>query len=159
MANFTGFYDLSSAEDLLKKLKWEFDNLVNAKAEMEYHYHAFNFFVTGFHIADWLHPGNKQLQDTLKNCDILKVCGHIANGAKHFQTRSGVKAVRSLDEMKYVEDGYVEFGYFESLYIKIDRSEIASFSSDIIGVCDFAKMVVDFWEHKLTKPEKTAPPV
>ena len=157
MANFTGFYDLTSAGELLKKLKWEFSNMANSKAEMEYRYHAFNFFVTGFHIADWLHPGNKQLQDSLKETDILKICGHIANGAKHFQTWPSVKAVRSLDEMKYVEDGYVEFGYFETLYIKIDPSEVAGFQADPIGICDFAKKVFDFWENKLVQSGTSLP--
>ncbi|NOS68767.1 MAG: hypothetical protein HOP33_02435 [Verrucomicrobia bacterium] len=157
MANFTGFYNLTTASDLLEKLKWEFNNLINAKTETEYRYHAFNLFVTGFHIADWMHPGNKPLQDALKDKDILKICGHLAHGAKHFQTRDSLKAVRSLGKMNYVEDGYVEFGYFETLYITIDPSEVTGFPSDPISVCDFAKLVIDFWDNKLTVIPKSSP--
>lgn len=157
MANFTGFYDLTDPKDLFAKLKWEFTNLVNAKSKTEYRYHAFNFFVTGFHLADWLHPGDKPRQDALKSEAILKVCGHIANGAKHFQTWDSLKAVRSLDEMKYVEDGYVEFGYFESHYIKVDLTEVASFPPELIGVCDFAKLVVDFWANEFAKLKDPSP--
>lgn len=148
MANFTGFYNLANSKDLFKKLEWEFEQLINSKEAMEYRFHAFNFFVTAFHIADWPDPANGRPQHALKATETLKICGHIANGAKHFTTYPHVKSVRSLDEMKYVDDGYVEFGYFETLYITVDQDELPE-SPGTIGVCEFAKKVVDFWRERL----------
>lgn len=149
MANFTGFYDLVSAEDLLQKLKWEFDCLANAKTGTDYKYHAFNFFVTAYHIADWPHPADGQRLNKHKDEALIKICGHVANGAKHFATYSHVKAVRSLDEIRYVEDDYVEFGYFETLYISIDKGEVPGFELTQIGVCDLAQRLIVFWEEKI----------
>ena len=147
---------MATAVDLLTKLKWEFSNMQTAKTKEAYCYHAFNFFVTGFHFADWFHPGDKTSQDSLKAHPILKICGHIANGAKHFQTFPNVVAVRSLAEEDYVESGYVEFGYFETLYVKLDKSEIPDHPSDTIGVCDFAKKVIAHWEGHLAKSARSS---
>jgi len=148
MANFTGFLDLKSSSELFKKLKWEHDNLVNAKTSTHYQYHAFNFFVTAFHMADWpLRDGTKG-NAKLKSEPILKVCGHVANGAKHFETYPNVKAVKSLKKGGYCSGDYAEFGYFESLFIQIDALEVPGFP-DTVGVSEFANLVMEFWKNQM----------
>jgi hypothetical protein len=101
---------LHSAEDLLRKLRWEVgemehkigkvpDNQVEA-------YHAFNAAVTAWHICDWVwetapmelrarfkrdspEPSAKGVRLlaalVCEQCRELYLCRHLATGAKHFR--------------------------------------------------------------------------
>ena len=98
-----GFFDLETAQDLFKKLYWEYENL---KAHPQDERVAFNFFVTAEHIPDWL---NKK---GLKNQPIPMICSNLANGAKHFHIKEKHSAVKKAWKDRYVEKGYAEDDYF-----------------------------------------------
>ena len=67
-----GLSQLRNAADLLEKLRWEFKNLEAHPADA---YHAFNFFVTAEHMADW--TNNILLRKTIP---LLRITSHIACG-------------------------------------------------------------------------------
>jgi len=78
-----GFFSLQSAPDLLAKARSDLAELRSCPTDP---YLAFNFFVTARHIPDWLFPGDDHAQKALFNRHVeLRVCRHLADGAKHFQ--------------------------------------------------------------------------
>jgi hypothetical protein len=78
-----GVFDLRTPRDLLTKARHELDRM---RADPTDTYAAFNFFVTARHIPDWLHPTDHQLvEKQFKTHVELRICRHIADGAKHFQ--------------------------------------------------------------------------
>lgn len=85
MSDFKGFFDLQEPKHLLAKLKHDYERLRNSPEDT---YAAFDFFVTGYHMLDWLYPGKEgEIRRTQEEADnvILQVCSHIANGIKHFE--------------------------------------------------------------------------
>lgn len=83
-----GLFELQTPADLLRKLRSDFEEL---KKQPRNSYLAFNFFVTAEHMKDWLFPGYSKegARKTLQNSSqVLLVCSHVANGAKHFVAES-----------------------------------------------------------------------
>ena len=84
----SGIFDLSSPAGLREKLKRDHAKL---KAEPTNTDLAFNFFVTAEQMLDWVYPKNinKQKRIDAKNTSaLLRVCSHLANGAKHFEVEN-----------------------------------------------------------------------
>jgi len=81
--NFKGFATLQSAGDLLQKIRHDHERLRSAPEDV---YAAFDFFVSAYHMLDWLHPNEAAARKAEEEGNVLlQVCSHIANGAKHFQ--------------------------------------------------------------------------
>jgi hypothetical protein len=79
---FRGFGPLKTPADLLDKLRFDFERL---KAEPLNVFATFDFFVTAFHMLDWIH-GNDSVSkgNELAGSPLLQLCNHLASGAKHF---------------------------------------------------------------------------
>ena len=82
-----GLFKLQSARDLLDKLRYDLGRLEREPLDQ---YAAFDFFVTAWHVLDWLYPGEdvaaKKMRKSLRNGSlILQVCDQLANGSKHFE--------------------------------------------------------------------------
>lgn len=99
--------------------------------------------MTAEHLPDWL--GRR---DLVRQHACLRVVSHIANGAKHFSLddkRHG--AARSTEKFRYVEEGYVEDGYFdEPLLIYLEPDEARELGGPSIDAVALAKKVIDFWQ-------------
>ena len=92
-------FELLDSRDIIKKLRWELNNLFFRERHdiAVCQYHAFNCAVTAWHVTDWLwrdiSPALKSelqvkrcedFQDYVRNaCPALKLCHQIANGSKH----------------------------------------------------------------------------
>jgi len=97
-------FALQDSRDMLKKLRWELDNLFRRQRydSAACQYHAFNCAVTAWHVTDWLwqdissSPGLKtkmqehswtkckEFQGYVRdNCSALRLCYQIATGSKH----------------------------------------------------------------------------
>ena len=68
-----GFFDFGTAKDMLDKAKREFKRLENAAPPDEipsddFKDHVYNFFVTGYHITDYL---DKPLRDQALADDLI----------------------------------------------------------------------------------------
>jgi hypothetical protein len=149
MATFSGFCELRTPRDLLRKLEHDFGRI---SADPENEFAAFDFFVTAEHIVDWLHPSSKTDRKSMRASHLLvEITSHIANGAKHFiATNKHHKSVAGIERDKYVEDGYVEKGYFaEPIVVKLSPAEGAALGCQEIEAPELAQRVLDFWKARL----------
>ena len=135
-----GFFQLIGAADLFDKLQWEFENLVAHPGNA---WHAFNFFVTAEHMADW----KKDCLSLKKTVPLLALCSHIANGGKHFKiTDKKHKSVASAKHDGVFEPGVFEEGVFEeSLQITLEPEAAKALGTATIDAVSLASMVLEFW--------------
>jgi len=82
MAGHKGFFDLTSAADLRNKLHREFDRLRENPVDQDV---AYNFMVTALSMVDWVYARNPSAKAAALANPLLKVCSHVANGAKHLE--------------------------------------------------------------------------
>jgi hypothetical protein len=77
-----GFFELGTAENMLAKAKRELTRL-EAEASID---HAYNFFVTAYHIIDYLDGRlSKPVVDSILNDPLIQICGDACNKAKHMR--------------------------------------------------------------------------
>ena len=67
MGQFKGFFELQKPADLLAKLRHDYKRLQSMPTDT---YAAYDFFVTGYHMLDWLYPdpdpSNKKRREQAK---------------------------------------------------------------------------------------------
>ena len=80
-----GFFELQTAADLFEKLKRDYSRLEQASADSRI---AFDFVVTAWHLCEWKYPAVTERSDAISRHPILRVCEHLAVGAKHFEPTS-----------------------------------------------------------------------
>jgi hypothetical protein len=133
------FFELKTPADLFRKLESDLTALQASSQDTRL---AFNFFVTAEHLPDWL--GKRAL---VSQHAILRVVSHIANGAKHFSLDDHRhQAVTSTEKFQYVEDGYIEPGYFdEPLIINLSQREAAELGASTIDAVALGSKVIQFW--------------
>jgi len=154
MGNFRGLANLKTPHDLVKKLEFDLDRLEAIDTQQNLLYAAFDFFVTAEHILDWKYPKNTSERERLRNSEILlQITSHLANGAKHFEaTNRRHQSVDDVENNSYVDDGYVEPGYFEtSIVVRLAGDSKTYFQTDTIDVVVLANRVRDFWKKNVTK--------
>ncbi len=135
-----GFFYLTGPAHLFEKLRWEYENLACHPGNA---WHAFNFFVTAEHMADW--TGRKDLKVTEP---LLALCSHIANGGKHFEATSARhESVASAKHDGIYEPGVYEEGvYEEHLQIKLTPQETQKLGFTTIDAVSLAKLILGHWE-------------
>ncbi len=145
-----GFVEIKSVPDYWKKLNFDFSKLrVNDNDT----YLAFNFFVTAYHMIDWIFEAkHHEERSDLNNEPIMKICNHIVSGIKHFVPGSKRhNSVVEIEKERYVEDGYAEEGYFEDpILIYLDEKFESEFGKSI-KVIELATRVMSFWDTELNK--------
>lgn len=83
-----GVFGLITFDDLFSKLEWEYKQLASDPNNT---YLAFNFFVTAWHLLEWKYPdpkGKNTRKNIRDNEPLLRICEHLAVGAKHFEPTS-----------------------------------------------------------------------
>ena len=135
----TGFFQLKNSSDLLKKLEWEYENLLAHPGNA---WHAFNFFVTAEHMADWKDCKSLKYKDPL-----LALCSHLANGGKHFEKLRNIhNSVKSAKHDGVFEPGVYEEGvYEETLQITLEPDAAQALDVEIIDAVSLASKVLEFW--------------
>lgn len=144
---FSGMAELQTPNDLLRKMKFDLGRLKKVKNDQ---YAAFDFFTTAEHMLDWLHPGysGKAKRQDLRQSDVLlRITSHIANGAKHFEAKAKHhKSVSGIEKQRYVEEGYVEDGFFETpIVVTLSADEVAELGCSVINVVELAERVLEWW--------------
>jgi len=136
-----GFFQLKNAADLFKKLEWEYQNLAVHPGNA---WHAFNFFVTAEHMADWKDCKSLKFSDPL-----LALCSHIASGGKHFKaTRKNHTSVASAKFDGVFEPGIYEEGVFEeSLLITLSSEAEATLGMKTIDAVTLASKILEYWRR------------
>jgi hypothetical protein len=152
-----GLFDLKTPEHPLHKLEWEYtqwqDDPLNT-------YRAWNFFVTAEHLPDWLwHTDSRPLKGVKppafrKQCSLLRICPHLANGGKHFRPNREYTSVASTRQQK----GWVPSGWMPPVWVELpalmvdlspkEQQELPcpSASIDAFGL---AEEVLAFWQERL----------
>lgn len=131
------YFELTTAADLFRKLEHDLATLESSGYDV---YAAFNFFVTAEHLPDWIAQ-----RPLIRHHAILRITSHLANGLKHFSVDRH-DSVAATETQKYVEDGYVEPGYFEEpLLINLTESEAREFGAPSVDALWLARAVVAFW--------------
>ena len=82
MSTPSGLFELRDPRDLLNKAR---SDLARLRSNPMDTYAAFDFFITARHVPHWLHPNEPRLSENhFANHVELRVCRHLADGAKHF---------------------------------------------------------------------------
>ena len=149
---FKGFFELLTARDLLAKLERDLVRAQNSPLDVDA---AFDFFVTAYHMLDWLHPGvaNRHKRDEIeKNSMLLQVASHLANGSKHFEAtarkhQSVYETVKR--EGPFQADAFQQNAFdVGDLVVYLEGDAAAQFGRSI-NVVDLARRLVDFWRQEL----------
>ena len=135
------FFELKTPADLFRKLE---SDLAALESSYQDTWVAFNFFVTAEHIPDWF-----DRRDLVGKHAILRVVSHLANGAKHFILNDNRhQSVTVTEKFRYVEDGYIESGYFyEPLLVHLSPDEACEMRATTIDVVLLGRQVVEFWKQ------------
>jgi hypothetical protein len=140
-----GVFQLKTPVDLYYKLDRELQRLREAPDDPDI---AFNFFVTAWHILDWLHPGREgepQRKRLREGSPLLRLMSHLANGAKHFVVFEHIKSVNNphgLAVRKPIPGAKSRF-----LTIQIDADARDLFESETPYVMDVAYRVWGYWRE------------
>lgn len=133
------FFEIVTPADLFKKIESDLSELEASSQDVKV---AFNFFVSLEHLPDWL-----RLRHLVRENCILRIVSHIANGAKHLNINENRHtSVAGTEKLRYVEEGYIESGYFEEpLLIFLSEAESKELGLTKIDAVTLGKRVVDFW--------------
>lgn len=156
-AKFKGFGSLRTPADLLGKLRRDLELLQRHPNDQDLN---FNFFVTAYHMIDWVLPGNKNQtkRKALENSEpLLQICSHLANGAKHFvaeaERHTSVSNVESGGIYlinPITPTGILLINPESGLFIDLDGDSDASRKfGDRITSPVLAKLVLEYWEKYL----------
>jgi hypothetical protein len=118
-------------------------------------YAAFDFFVTAWHLLDWVYPGgrghqNSKLRIRIKDSSpLLAVCEHVANGVKHFELDN--PHLQSVDgtglEGKF-DETFDDF--FDRVRLVVDlKGDAAAKFGTRVEVAKLASDVLQWWEQHL----------
>lgn len=151
-----GLFTLRTAVDLRCKLNHDYQRMLAAPTDS---YAAFDFFVTAEHMLDWIHPKNagaKARGRARKESVLLKICSHVANGAKHFEVEDKTHdsvADTALTLGRPRPQQYVGSSIRTSnvrfpgrLMVRLSGRAKADFG-DSIAAPDLALRLIQFWEQ------------
>ena len=156
-----GIFELRTAADLFRKLQTDYEALVATPADP---YTAYNFFVTAWHLLEWLYPGDssvRQRSETRDQHPVLQVCEHLAVGAKHFSpSDKRLEAVTQTGRASYWAKGWWHPNWWakgwwrDALVVELAGKAREQFGAQI-DVLPLAEEVMRFWRtnedlHRLT---------
>jgi hypothetical protein len=152
----SGLLGLNTAAGLREKLRRDLERM---KAEVLNVDAAFNFFVTAEHMLDWVYP-KKSNEPKRKNARqqsvLLRVCSHLANGAKHFEVEnphhdsvssSGLTVTGGLFPRQLFPlfpDALA--GRSPRLVVNL-KGDAATQLGATIGIIELAEKVMDYWDN------------
>ena len=156
-----GFFTLKTTSDLLAKLEVDFERV---KADPPDCYAAFDFCVTAWHLVDWKYPNKKDPARLafLKRLPVLRVCEHLAVGAKHFEPNpKRHTSVAETEDTGFWARGFWAPGFWKagiwagSLLVHLD-GEAKVALGDKIELPALAELIVSTWRIELSV-ESAAP--
>jgi hypothetical protein len=154
MAIDPGHFSHKSAADLFAKLQRDFDRLCRSPTDADA---SFNFFVTAEHLPEWHFKGDsKAAAELRKQHALLRLCSHLANGAKHFEvTRHNAVASTATVNVQRLAAGPA--GTVESkatvlqFAVNPEPTEAAELGPSIT-VTELASRIGQFWAGTLGLP-------
>ena len=151
---FGGFFAIETARDVFGKMERDFARLKASPADSDA---AFNFFVTAYHIIDWLARGDEGKLKVLRQGAIPRICKHLANGAKHLTLREPHDAIQHADAMPSpFASGRFASGRFAQGWLAVDLgpSERDELRVARIDAVTLAEKVIEHWRKRVLEPTK-----
>jgi hypothetical protein len=151
-----GWGELQTAEDLAGKVQRDFKRLQSSPRNVDA---AFDFFVTAFHLLDWVHPDTDPNYQTGRMAlrtqePLLDIAGHLCNGAKHFGAARWNQVERVSQRGAYWKPGYWSAAWWPlhwwpvpRLTIHLTATEAARLGRSELDVLSTAKKICEFWER------------
>lgn len=133
MAAPGGLGNLRDAKDLYAKLQHDNARLKSSPAD---EYAAFDFFVTAYHLLEWLYPGDAggtQRKAHLDSDVNLQICRDIANHSKHWQANT----VKTFKDVVATEGGFQRNAFqanafqVDSLVVELNEESATRFGKSI----------------------------
>ena len=148
-----GAWRLEAAEDLLRKLEYDFERMRAGSGDA---YAAFDFFVTADNLPEWTVPPCKELRT---QSALLGVVSHLANNVKHFEATQRrhhhVEETSASYGAHFNEDwfgqNYFAAGWWGgklSIQLAPDIATELALPQKVPAV-EFADRVLKFWREKL----------
>jgi hypothetical protein len=145
-----GFFGLHSPVDLLSKIGHDYERMKAAPTDS---YAAFDFFVTASHMHEWWQRyGVEWIPPTdAKERAILRLCGEIGNGAKHF-------VMEHKDIIGHEITWNAEFSgnlALGTMILHLEENDATLFGVTTITVLQLAASVLQYWsgyEHRRRFP-------
>jgi hypothetical protein len=160
-----GYAELKTPGDLARKVQRD---LKRVRADHSNVDAAFDFFITAFSLIDWVHPGNDaaaaKQRKALRNAHpLLRIAGHLCNGAKHFEAKDwgqveslGPRNIRMSAfghwTLEMVQRFPADFFGDPRLTIRLTAAEAKRFGVSELDVLDTAETICAFWEQRLNLP-------
>jgi hypothetical protein len=148
MSKFSGCFELKTPQDLFRKLEAD---LVRIKAEPLNPYPVFDFFVTAYHMLDWVYPTSpaqrkKQEQSTV----ILQVCSHLANGSKHFEATKPhhISVTDTEHHHGAFSNAFSPAFDISCLRVHLDGAAAKEFGDSVVAT-QLAEKVLAYWKAEL----------
>ncbi len=143
-----GVFELKTARDLFEKLKLDHAALEASPLDS---CRAFNFVVTAWHLREWRFRAPEDRAEVCRRHPILRVCEHLAVGAKHFEPSSS-RHDSVADSGRggawasgvWAPGVWAEGVWAEWLSIELDGDARDRFG-DSLNVLKFAALVMDAW--------------
>ncbi len=116
------FFGLKDSRELFAKLEWEYKGLSRNPLDR---YHAWNFVVTAWHLADWWaverrshgQTTHAKRAETCSRHPVLKICEHLANGAKHLELNNkSLTAVATGGHGRMISTGSIFAGWAPNVW-------------------------------------------
>ncbi|MCH8879410.1 MAG: hypothetical protein IID34_05950 [Planctomycetes bacterium] len=145
---------MKTVHDLFKKIEHDFEVLRKNPSDA----HAcFNFFVTTEHLPEWYLDADAKRADAFRrNEAILRICSHLANGAKHFVVKnkkhSSVQSTNQVSQVSFRASSQLSRPSDESPseeFVVQPGPEEASELGSQVAVSDLAHKIVTFWRKTL----------
>jgi hypothetical protein len=148
-----GIFGLTSPLDLLDKLVYDFERLKAEEGKQAVLYTAYDFFVTAYSIVDWV-KNHKPKQVTTPYPMIIKICGDIANGSKHFRrNRQPMTTLKTHSAPPGFDPEVFDLNVFQttwSAWVELDPIEAQAVSvPELCPVLALAEKALEHWRHTL----------
>jgi hypothetical protein len=131
---------------MLEKAKRELTRLKDADSMAEDSIdHVYNFFVTAYHISDYL---DKRLKKKVQNDELIELCGDACNTAKHMELDRLRPPVATAKHYRFDHGAPVERSVKRCIRWKDgDEREVVAFAQSVID-----KWQKFFDEHGIGHP-------
>ena len=144
MKQQVGFFSLQTPKDLLAKLEVDYERLRVVEAtSIDSQYAAFDFFVTAWHMADWVARSTGRTLGTCRTYADASMVDDLANGAKHFRVDPNRHATVSATGSA----GAFDPAIFDSAVFAVARLVVDLADGTTVNVLDLAKRVLDHWRQ------------
>ena len=132
--------DLQTPQDLLRKLQHDYERM---KAQPSDSYRAFDFFMTAYHIKDWVGWADveKYVVGKPEAATLIRTCGEIANNAKHSRKDRKAQLAGTRLEGAAFDPRAFQNSAFQTGTLMIDTG-VELGQTDTLTL---AKNVLEFW--------------